>query len=133
MTLKHTAQNVLVPISGVTMTKPQTIAYTVVINKPTTFECVTSGGLPAPDVRWYKGTGSSGDYGDQFIEGFVNSLNASSDGLNVTRSSLVYSPEIADSGLRIFCVANNTEQLLISNLQPRLNVQCEYVRYTLLK
>lgn len=63
-----------VPITGVTMTTPQTNILTIMETHSATFECTTSGGLPASDVRWYKDCGSSDTKDDQLL--FESTANA---------------------------------------------------------
>lgn len=106
------------------MTVPQTNKLTVMENETATFECVTSAGLPAPDVRWYMTCGSSETEYRQFLAGSTETIVVSENLLKKT-SRLVYKPSNADYGCRVFCVANNTEIDFSSSIKPLLNVQCK--------
>lgn len=113
------------------MTIPTNANIKVIAGRSLTFQCVTSGGVPNATVRWFKDGGNPGSSDDEqlvgsrtetFIEEYVV----------VTTSQLLYTPSIQDQNQRIFCVANNTEVVFESDLQPTLDVQCKFHTYVLL-
>lgn len=106
------------------MTTPQTNNLTIMENESATFECVTSGGLPAPDVRWYRTYVSPETEDDQFLFGSTETTTVA-DNLLITTSRLIYKTSVSDNGRRIYCVANNTELDFSSSLKPQLNVHCK--------
>ncbi|XP_052806675.1 nephrin-like [Mya arenaria] len=92
----------IVGITTVTLS-PGTDPINVIENTQTTLQCRTSGGLPAASVRWFiQGSGQVQD---------VTSLSANTyqeeDNLNVTLSTLNYTPLTADQNGQIYCSANN--------------------------
>lgn len=107
------------------MTTPQTAIIMVIEKLAATFECVTFGGKPSPEVRWYIDNGLPGNEDDQLLNESTDTISTI-DGLSITTSRLVYSPDKSNQDQRIFCVANNTAVLFLSELKPQLNVQCKY-------
>ncbi|XP_052814537.1 nephrin-like [Mya arenaria] len=94
--------SVQVGISGVTLS-PSTDPINVIENNNTTLQCNTSGGLPAASVRWY--IVRSGQVQD------VTSLSMNTyqeeDNLNVTRSTLTFTPFKSDQNGSVYCSASN--------------------------
>ncbi|WAR10659.1 CD22-like protein, partial [Mya arenaria] len=97
------AENVTwIGISGVTLS-PSTDPINAIENNNTTLQCNTSGGLPAASVRWY--IVRSGQVQD------VTSLSMNTyqeeDNLNVTRSTLTFTPFKSDQNGSVYCSASN--------------------------
>ena len=112
-----------VPITRVTLTEPTSGIIKVIAGRATTFRCVTSGGLPAASIRWYKDTGNPDSTDDTILTGATSAITTVN-GLQVTTSTLVYTPTIQDYRKRVFCVAFNINELLTSN-QAVIDVQCK--------
>ncbi|WAR06419.1 HMCN1-like protein [Mya arenaria] len=93
---------VQVGITDVTLS-PATDPFNVTENTPTTLECQTSGGLPAASVRWF--IQRSGQVQD------VTSLSTNTykemDDLNVTQSSLNFTPVIIGTTFTISCTVDS--------------------------
>ncbi|WAR06355.1 HMCN1-like protein, partial [Mya arenaria] len=102
--LESTEVTIAVQVGITTVTlSPGTDPINVIENTQTTLQCRTSGGLPAASVRWFiQGSGQVQD---------VTSLSANTyqeeDNLNVTLSTLNYTPLTADQNGQIYCSANN--------------------------
>ncbi|WAR11013.1 HMCN1-like protein, partial [Mya arenaria] len=99
---RHSFHFISVGISGVTLS-PSTDPINVIENNNTTLQCNTSGGLPAASVRWY--IVRSGQVQD------VTSLSMNTyqeeDNLNVTRSTLTFTPFKSDQNGSVYCSASN--------------------------
>ncbi|WAR06060.1 hypothetical protein MAR_021429, partial [Mya arenaria] len=93
---------VQVGITGVTL-YPATDPLNVIENTETILQCRTSGGLPAASVKWFiQRTGH--------VQNFtLHSTNTyqEEDNLNVTLSTLNFTPLKSDHSGQIFCSANN--------------------------
>jgi len=112
-----------VPITRVTLTEPTSGNIQVIARRNITLRCVTSGGLPAASIRWYKDTGNPDSTDDTILTGATSAITTVN-GLQVTTSTLVYTPTIQDYRKRVFCVAFNINELLTSN-QAVIYVQCK--------
>ena len=91
----------------------------MIAGRATPFSCVTSGGLPAASIRWYKDTGNPDSTDDTILTGATSAIT-SVNGIQVTTSTLIYTPAIQDDSMRVFCVAD-----VFTSSQPTLNVQCK--------
>jgi hypothetical protein len=112
------------------MTQPTTDVVTVQENVSAIFVCVTSAGLPAATVDWFKDSRTPTDSRDDVnISAFSSSVTTStSDNLNISTSRLVYSPSRADRGIMVYCIAHNGGPSSVESLRrPLLNIQCEYM------
>ena len=108
-----------VPITSVTLTEPTSGNIQVIARRNITLRCVTSGGLPAASIRWYKDTGNPDSTDDTLLTGATSAITTVN-GLQVTTSTLIYTPAIQDDSMRVFCVAD-----VFTSSQPTLNVQCK--------
>jgi len=115
-----------VPITSVTLTEPTSGNIQVIARRNITLRCVTSGGLPAASIRWNKDTGNP-DITDATLLTGATSVITTVNGLHVTTSTLVNTPTVHDDSMRIYCVANNTDDVFTSN-QFVLDVQRRYYR-----
>jgi len=91
----------------------------MIAGRATIFSCVTSGCLPAANIRWYKDTGNPDTTDDTILTGATSAITTVN-GLQVTTSTLIYTPAIQDDSMRVFCVAD-----VFTSSQPTLNVQCK--------
>ena len=91
----------------------------MIAGRATTFSCVTSGGLPAASIICYKDTGNPDSTDDTILTGATSAITTVN-GLQVTTSTLIYTPAIQDDSMRVFCVAD-----VFTSSQPTLNVQCK--------
>ena len=91
----------------------------MIAGRARTFSCVTSGCLPAASIRWYEDTGNPDSKDDTILTGATSAITTVN-GLQVTTSTLIYTPAIQDDSMRVFCVAD-----VFTSSQPTLNVQCK--------
>ncbi|XP_052805789.1 uncharacterized protein LOC128235096 [Mya arenaria] len=93
---------VQVGITSVTLS-PGLDPINVIENIPTTLQCQTSGGLPAASVRWF--IQRSGQVQD--VTSLSTNTYLEEDDLNVTQSSLNFTPLKVDQDGQIYCSAEN--------------------------
>ncbi|XP_060555013.1 nephrin-like [Ruditapes philippinarum] len=115
--------NVQVPIQTVEMFYPTNNVVTIQQNIETVFICRTSVGKPKAAVRWYKDNRTATTNDDIEITTFATTTDTTIGDLIYVTSTLRYSPAKEDSGMKIYCIARNSVDNLVSNRKPELNVQ----------
>lgn len=112
------------------MTQPQDLSSfvtPVIENIPAIFQCVTSGGLPAPEIRWYKNSGSYNRHDDELLIGVEDVIvTQSNEHLLVTTSTMRYWASKSDHNYKVLCIANNTENGNEFVYSPKLDVLCKF-------
>jgi hypothetical protein len=108
------------------MTGHQNDRVTTEENVSKRFQCVTSGGLPEPIVKWYNDSRTPEDTRDDIeINATVTSAyNQSNDDLIITTSVLTIITSKFDDQISIYCSAYSSpdQTPLYSAQKPKLNV-----------
>ncbi|WAR17212.1 hypothetical protein MAR_031806, partial [Mya arenaria] len=101
---------VLLPSSSVEITQPRTASVTAYEKEKCLFECVTSPGLPASTITWYKITNGS----EVVLIANGSSITKLNNKTIVSRSWLSLAFSIAEDWTYVYCTANNSVRTLTS-------------------
>ncbi|XP_052764148.1 uncharacterized protein LOC128206056 [Mya arenaria] len=109
---------VLLPSSSVEITQPRTASVTAYEKEKCLFECVTSPGLPASTITWYKITNGS----EVVLIANGSSITKLNNKTIVSRSWLSLAFSIAEDWTYVYCTANNSVRTLTSRRQVAIHV-----------
>ncbi|KAH3826125.1 hypothetical protein DPMN_128018 [Dreissena polymorpha] len=110
--------NVQVPIGHLQLS-PTFDPVSLIVNQPTTFKCTSDFGRPNPSIYWFKDN-TTDDVADGInITAFSST---STTGVNITISTLIFTPLKSDLGMRLYCSGNNGGPSVTSNIRPLINL-----------